>query len=145
MYDWFGDKQFDYYEIKNNKKIVTYGYERAYEIHAEREETGYTRHDIDVEIRVYHGEDIEVIVNGEKKKKTKVGLIVIDIRPKLILDWQKKWETGVKKKTRKFFNEYILKGYVLEQLDKVYYEAYKLHNEIKNLLEFESKYSAYTK
>ena len=145
MYGWFEEKKYDYFEEKNNRKLVTYGYERDFICHAEREETGYTRHDIDIQIRLFHAEDVEIIVDGEKKKKTKAGLLVIDIKPSIKLDWQDKWSSGTKKKAASFFHKYIITGFILEQLDKVYYEAYKLHTEIKTLLEFESKYSAYSK
>ncbi len=140
---WFREKKFDYYEVKNVKKPGTYGYEREYEAHAEREESGYVRHDIDIKMHMYHCEDVEVIVNGHKKQKNRAGLMMIEIMPSVTFDWQKKWEKGFKKKARKFFHDYLVRGYAMEQLDKIYYEMYKLHTGIKEHLDLESKYSAY--
>lgn len=140
---WFNSKKFDYYEKKNVKKPMDYGYEMEFEAHAEREESGYVRHDIDIKIRGYNIEDIEVIENGKKKKKIRAGMIVINILPSLNLDWQDTWDKKFKKRARDFFHKYIIRGYVYEQVDKVYYEAYKLHTKIKEMLDVGSKYSAY--
>ena len=140
---WFSTKKFDYYENKNVKKPDTFGHEREFEAHAEREESGYIRHDIDIKIHGYDIEDIEVIVNGEKKHKNKTGMLVIEIFPSVVLDWQENWDKRFKKKARAFFHKYIVQGYIYEQLEKVYFETYKLHTEIKKELDLENKYSAY--
>lgn len=140
---WFFDKKYDYYEKTNAKKSGTYGYKFEFEAHAEREESGYVRHDIDIHIVGYHMEDIDVLENGEKKHKTKAGMFIIEITPTLVVDYQDAWDKNVKKKMRDFFHKYIIKGYIYEQLDKVYYESYKLHTKIKEELGLETKYSAY--
>lgn len=140
---WYHKGKYDYYEDKNVKKPGTYGYEREYEAHGEREESGYVRYDVEIKIHGNHMEDIEVIENGAKKNKNKTGMIVIDITPMVVLDWQGKWDKKFKKKARDFIHKYIVSGYVYEQLDKIYYETYKLHTQIKEELNLESKYSAY--
>ena len=70
-------------------------------------------------------------------------MLVIDLTPSIELDWQHKWDEKFKKKARDFFHKYLIKGYIYEQLDKLYYEMYKLHTKIKEELNMENKYSAY--
>ncbi len=141
--NWLKSKKFDYHENRNVKKPGPYGYELEYEAHAEREESGYVRHDIDIKIHGYHLEDVEVIVEGEKRPKTRAGMFIIDLTPSVVLDWQDKWDKRLKKKARDFFHKYIIRGYVYEQIDGLHYEMYKLHTKIKEMLDLEHKYSAY--
>ena len=143
FYKWLKSRKYDFYETKNTKKTGTWGFEREYGCHAEREETGYVRHDIDINIHAHHVEDIEIIEGGEKKQVNRVGMVIIDITPSVILDWQDRWDKGGLKKARSFFHKYLLEGYAREQLDKVYYDAYKLHTKLKEFFDLASKYSAY--
>jgi hypothetical protein len=140
---YFFDKKFDFYEGKNVRKPGTYGYEIEYEAHAEREESGYVRHDIDVRIKGFHMEDIEVIENGKKVQRTKAGMIIVDLIPKLVLDWQNRWDKKFKKSVRGFFHKYLLEGYINEQLDKLVYETYKLNTMLKEVMQLEGRYTAY--
>lgn len=141
---WFSDKHYDFYETKNVRKTETYGHKFEYKAHAEREESGYVRHDIDVSIKGFHMEDIEVIENGEKKKKTKIGMLIIDLIPVIVLDFEHGSERGkFVEKLKPFVHKYLLRGYIYEQLDKLYYEMYKLNTKIKEELHMEGKHSAY--
>ncbi|MEK6887117.1 MAG: hypothetical protein AABW88_04775 [Nanoarchaeota archaeon] len=140
---WVFSKKFDYYERNNVRKRETYGYKRELKAEIEREESGYVKHMLKIEIISYHMEDIEVVENGEKKKRTRTGMMTIEISPSIELDWQDKWNKKFKKKARDFMHKYIMQGYVQEQLDKIYYEMYKLQTKIKEELKMEAKYSAY--
>ena len=140
---WVFSKKFDYYERNNVKKAGTYGYERELKAEIERDESGYVKHLLVIHIHAYHIEDIEVSENGHKKKKNRTGMMTIELSPSVELDWQSKWDKKFKKKARDFMHKYIMQGYVQEQLDKIYYEMYKLQTKIKEELKMEAKYSAY--
>ncbi len=143
LYAWLKHRQYEFFEVKNVKKPDGYGYKIEYIAKAERKESQYVRYVIDIEINARHMEDIEIIEQGEKKKKNKAFILMIDIMPTIELDWQEQWETKFKKKARKFFHRYIMKSYIEKWKDKIYYEAYELHTKIKHMLDLESKYSAY--
>ena len=144
MFTWLRGRKFDYYEKKHVvKKPGTFGYETEFIVQAEREESPYLRLDIKMEIKGFQTEDVEVIENGVKKQKTKVGMIYINLQPVLVLDWTKKWEGKVEKKAHTFFTKYIIRKQIEEWKEQLHYETYKFQTMIKKELGLEHKYSAY--
>lgn len=143
MHDWLSRHKYEVFEKKHVRKPGTYGNEMEYELLAEREETDYRKFIIEVKIHAYHIEDIEVIVNGEKKHKNKVGMMILDIIPTLELDWQNRWKSKFAQKAQKFLHSYVIFNLILDWMDKLYYEAYAMHTEIKKAMNMEFKYSAY--
>ncbi len=131
---WCKTKHFDYYEERNVKKPEAYGYEKEFRALAEREESGYVIHSIRISLHGHHMEDSESSDNGEKKIKTKTSMMTIDFEPFIELDWQHRWDKKFKKKARDFFHKHMLKGFIEEQLDKITYEAYLLHEAVKDVL-----------
>lgn len=159
---WLNSKKYDFFETKHNKKPTTFGYEFEFELNAERDETTYVKFKLDIKIKSWNNEDFEVAVNGKKKRKTKTGMLMIDIVPTMELDYENDWEGGkenakkaeeqvktmnkLKKGLRTLMHKYILKKNIKDVWhDKLYYEAYKLQTKIKEELNMESKYSAYEK
>ncbi len=148
--DFFREKKYDFYETKNVSKIGTYGYEMEYEALGEREETNYVRNAMEIKIKGNNVEDVEVIENGEKKKKKKASMIRIDLFPSIEMDWKKqekgngRWDqTPFRRKMRDFFHRYIIRRKIEQWEEKMYYEAYELQTKLKEVLDFESKSTAY--
>jgi hypothetical protein len=142
--NWFIERKYNYFEIKNAKKPTSFGFEFEFDAKGEREETNYVKHTVSINVHGYHMEDVELIVNGEKKNKNRTGMMIIEIKPTLTLDWDNKWETTTfKKHVKKFLHKHVMKKQIDQWKGKLYYESYKLHTQIKENLDMEGKYSAY--
>ncbi len=137
MHGWFSERRYDFHETKHVKKPGTYGHELEFEVKAEREETDYIRYIIEVSIKAYHVEDVEIITEGKKQQKTKTGMLIISLKPVLELDWNKRWNTKFEKKAHEFFTKYIIKKQIEQWKENLQYETYKLQTKIKEELKLE--------
>lgn len=145
IHDWLTERHYKFHEKAHKKKPMERGFEHEVELYGERKETDYVKFYVYVYIHAFYAEDVEIIENGVKKKMQKVGTMIIQVYPGMVLDWQNRWEsTPMKKKLRDFFHKYIIKTYInVLWLDRIYYISYKLHTKIKEFLDFQSKYNAW--
>jgi hypothetical protein len=146
VHEWCSERKFDFYERKHIRKPMTYGNEIEYEAEAERKETAYIKYTIKIYIHAYNVEDVELVIGGKKVQKNKAGMLIIDVTPTMELDYDDKWEkSSFLRKTRKFVHKYLIWRYIRQWRDKIYYEANDLYMQLKEMLDLESKYSAYRK
>lgn len=143
IHGWMKSHAYLTTESKHEKKPETYGNKLTFGAEGIRKESGYVKHSLSIKIKIYHMEEVDIVKNNQKQKKDKTGMMVIDITPELILDWQNKWKGSFKEKARKFSHDYLIKGRIEEWKEKLYYEVYGLHTQIKDMLNLEAKYSAY--
>ncbi|HME86828.1 MAG TPA: hypothetical protein VKE88_00235 [Candidatus Nanoarchaeia archaeon] len=145
MVGWFKSRGYEFWEEKNVRKPGTFGYEIEYEAKAVREESHYVKYTIEIKMHGWHMEDVEVIENGEKKQKNKTGMLVIEVNPKVELDWKERFEESkFKKKLRTLFHKHIIRKTVEQWVDKLYYECYLFQTKLRESLNMENKYNAYT-
>lgn len=145
---WIVDQGFYFEEGTFKHKVPSpAGAEQDYDLSGWQNISEYVRFTIRVYIKTYNLKDLEVIKDGKKRKLSKTKMKV-RIAGEVVLDYNNRFE---KNKfllgLRSFYHKYILKEDegVIGGLwwDKLYYMLFKLHSEMKEYLDMESKGNAY--
>jgi len=137
---WFKQRRFEFHETLYKSKPP------KMDLHwvATREKTAYVKEEIDIYFRAYEVEEVEVIKNGEKKKMLKLE-VTMTITPEVQFAYdsifgEKRWNTEWQRRLLDFFNKFVLKKEIdLVYTDVLYYEAYKLHADIRKYLKMEAQ------
>ncbi len=142
--EWFWQREYLFQEKAYKHKVpFPTGAEQEVSFSGDKKVTDYYKYIIEVDFHTWDQRDIEVNIDGAKKTLTTAR---IEIRIKGILEL----EHGIEKKDKlsKFlgniYRKYIVRKEV-ESLwyDTLYYETYKLHYEMKKLLDMQTKYHEY--
>ncbi|MEM3127017.1 MAG: hypothetical protein QW331_03035, partial [Candidatus Woesearchaeota archaeon] len=98
---------------------------------------------INVEFHTWDQRDIEVTIDNTKKTLT-TARIEIKIAGKILVAKNVEEKGGIKKMLGDIYRNYIIKKEI-ETIwyDTLYYETYKLHYEIKKLLDMQTKFHEY--
>jgi len=131
-------------ETPYKHKMTGRGAEVELTISGERNQTEFVKYKFSVDIHIWNMTDVEVVKDGKKQKLNK-GRFILSVTATCVFDWQKQFE-GKPFYIRLFnlLRNTILKTYIsFMYLGDAYYEAYKLHTEIKKFLGMETAYSAY--
>lgn len=137
---WFKNRRYEFHETLYKSKPP------KLDIHweAEREKTGYVKEFIDIYFKAYEVEEVEVIKEGKKKKMLKLE-VTINITPRIELAYsdifgEKKWNLEWQRRLLDFFNKFVLRKEIdLLYDDVLWYEAYKLHADIRKYLKMEAQ------
>lgn len=141
MIGWFDKYKYDFHEDRYKDKTFTkLGPEIEPKWRAERKVTEYIRFDMKVTWHIWEGKEVEVEIDGVKKKRT-TGRLSIELKGTVLLDY-----TGIfsKKKFlgtlyKKLLDREIRSKYLSVLED----EVFKLQTQIKSYLNHLGKEQAY--
>ncbi|SRR3989344_5565600 len=139
-YDWLKQEDYKVVEEQYNEKVK--GNTKELEIiwKATKEITDYFRIKIDFKWKIYGMEDVEVEIDGKKKKMNKFGELGIEMKGMLVKDYYSHWNRST---TAKFFKEiydkYVIPGRTKELRDRVEKDVQDFKEEMKALLELTGK------
>ncbi|MBI2143512.1 hypothetical protein HYU20_04205 [Candidatus Woesearchaeota archaeon] len=135
---WFKERRFELHERLYKSKPP----ELEVRLEAERKRTNFARELIFVHMHMWGDYNIEVIVNGKKKKMAKVRMVITirgDIEaPYADIFGEPRWTaTNLERRLLNIFKGWIMRR-EMEGLywDRLYYEMYDLYGRIKETLQF---------
>ncbi len=134
-YSWFLGEKYDVDEEKYSEKVS--GNERGIVIEwkSTKKVSDYFKLEIKVKYEVEHLVDVEVEVDGKKKKMNK-GKITINVASTLISDYESKWDANPTLRfMREIYNKYIIPGRVDGMKSKVFEDTNNFLEEAKAYLE----------
>ena len=139
--DWFRKRKYKFHEkVYKHKHPSPYGVERQYVWDAERTENDFIHFIYNMYVHTYDAHDIEVVKpDGTKKIFTK-GRIWIEIKVRVLTDWDKKWtEKSFYASLKNFYNKYIIRKDIIQGwFPKMRYEMYELQAMLKARLKMEA-------
>ncbi|MDO8564231.1 MAG: hypothetical protein Q7R87_04435 [Nanoarchaeota archaeon] len=139
FFEWFKDDKYLVVEEKHNEKIKPDGKEIIIEWKARRELTDYFLLQIDVKFEVKRMVDVEVEIEGKKKKMNK-GFFKVELKGILVRDPKSIWETTpLYKFLRDVYNKYIIAGRVDQMEDRVKEDTIAFKEAFKSFLDFSGK------
>ena len=109
-YTWFKDEGFGLVEEKYNEKVSGNTREIKFDWVASKGLSDYFKEEIKISVEVEGLTDVEVEIDGKKKKSNK-GKIKFDIKGTLISDPNSKWDsTPMYTFMRDIYSKYIIAG-----------------------------------
>jgi hypothetical protein len=142
---WFVDAGYEFHQTALKHKIPSpAGAEQEVKLNGWRKINEYTKFDIALFFKIYDIRDVEVVKEG-KKQKLKHIRMNLEITPSVELDYSKRFGGS---RFLQYLHEFYMKYIVKEEIstiaeDQLWYIALKLHNTIKEYLDFEAKTNAY--
>ena len=145
--NWFRERKFKFHERLNEHVSSSvhgvanpFGAEAKIQWEAERKETEYFQPWINVYLHSYDVHPVDVVVKGKKNEKFVKGRIWIELRGRLVFDFERKGEES--KFTfglRNFYQKYIIRKKIEHKWWlKLQDEMYELHNLLKESLQMEN-------
>lgn len=126
---WIKDHDYDFQEKEHSDKKKDKGKEITYIFLAEKEVTSYFKYLIEIKFELVEVNPIsENLVNGVAK---------ITLHSKVELDYKKHWsQNGLSNFFFKYYNNYIIKEKVKDQIVSLQNETVELWDLIKDILDF---------
>ena len=139
-YDWLLGEQYTVIEEKYSEKVS--GNEKEIEVQwkADRKLTDYFRIALGIRWHILAMTDVEVEMNGKKKKMNKFGELKIDIKGVLEKDYTGRWEkTGMSKFWKETYHKYIIPKNIEEKEIEVMRDTRNFKEEIKAFLDLTAR------
>lgn len=139
-YDWLKGDGYSVTEEQYTEKVK--GNSKDIEIvwKASKKITDYFKSDLDIKWRVLGIEDVEVEIDGKKKKTNKLMELGIELKGTLVKDYQNEWN---KSATTKFFkeiyNKFVIPSRTDQMKDNVEETVQKFKEEMKAFFELTGK------
>ena len=140
VHSWLKDQE-DYIvgEDKYSEKVSGNSREISVEWSANKRMGDYFKSDIKIEFKVTDLTDVEVEIDGSKKRMNK-GKVAVELKGALVKDYSSKWEDKpMNKFLREVYNKYIIPQRVDNMEGKVAGDVKTLKEEIKSYLEISGK------
>ena len=143
MRNWLTQHQYIFFEKAFKVKAYPEGLKKELEWTASKEIDEYYKYTINIFMVAFNIMDVEVVHGGEKKKLTSCRLL-IEINGVVELDPNERFKkTKLLQSLQDWYHKHVIKRDILFiHADGFYYHALKLHREIKEYLEFETKTSS---
>lgn len=132
---WFREEGWDLEEekysevVSGNKRTIKFDWK------ATKRLSDYFKHEIKCKFEVKDLEDVEVEIDG-KKKRTNKGKISIEIKGTLITDHENKWEvTPFYRFLRDIYSKYVVPARIESHQGKLVSDVISLKEELKAFLE----------
>lgn len=139
-HDWLKGELYSVTEDNYGEKIKGNSKELDIAWKASKKLTDYFKVEMDVKWKVLGMEDVEVEIDGKKKKMNKFAEIKIELKGSLVRDHSNQWN---KSATTKFFkeiyNKYVIPSRTTQMEDKIEDDVKNLKDEIKAFLELSGK------
>lgn len=143
--EWMKQRRFWFQEKSYKHKVPSpLGAEQELDFIGDKAVTEFYKQEISMNIHLYDMTEVEVVHEGVTKKLTNAR-VEISIQGNVVIDYEKRWQKG---KFNNFifdlYRKYIAKK-EMEALygDQLYYRMYKLHAEIKNFFDMQTKGNEY--
>lgn len=132
---WFADQGYEFHEDVFKHKVPSpAGSEQEWKFAGWIKVTEYVQYWIRIFGHVWELKEIDVIVDGQKKKMAK-GKIMLEFESDYWLDYNDKFTTPAAVKLQKFLETFVWRKQISGGWsDEVYYRMYKLHLECKKVL-----------
>lgn len=121
-------------KVKGNSKEIEVVWKAAKKI------TDYFKSELDIKWRILGMEDVEVEIDGKKKKMNKFAEVKIEAKGTLVHDYTNQWN---KSATTNFFksiyNKYVIPERTEKMKDKIEGDIQNFKEEMKALLELSGK------
>lgn len=140
MYKWLDNEEdIGVVEKRYNEKIAGNTREISIEWNAFKKLSDYYKLEFTIRIDVADMSDVEVEIDGKKKKMNK-GKVRVDIKAYLTIDPEGKWEaTPYYRAWRDIYNKYIIPERHRQRENKVFGTAVEFKDSIKAFLEMSGK------
>ena len=134
-HSWLKEEDYGVAEEKYNEKVSGNSRDITIEWKASKEVSDYFKVSIKVEFQIEGLVDVEVEVDG-KKKKTNKGKVTVDIKAALLKDPESKWESSsFNRFLREIYNKYIIPKRLENVQGKVISDVQDFKEELKSFLE----------
>lgn len=132
---WYAEQGYEFHEDVYKHKVPSpAGYEQELKLKGWRKVTEYVQFWIMVYTHAWEVKEIDVMIDGEKKRMVK-GKIMIRFSIDCWLDYNQKFNTPAAVKIQDFLHNHIwLKKISGGWTDELYYMMYKLHKVCKETL-----------
>ena len=138
-HSWLKEENFDVEEEKYSESIAGNARNINFEWKAAKTLSDYFKHEIKLKFAVRDLTDVEVEIDGKKKKMNK-GKILVEIKGTLIRDPESKWDiTPWYRFLRDTYNKYIVPGRVQSHKDNLISDVITLKEELKAYLELSGR------
>ena len=139
-HDWLKDeKRYGVVEERYNEKVSGNARDLMIEWRAMRKLSDYIKIEIFIRIEITGMTEVEVEIDGEKKKMNK-GRVELDIRGALIKDPDSKWDKApFTRFMRDVYNKYVIPGRIFEMEMRVKNDVIKFKDEVKAFLELSAR------
>ena len=143
IYSWFKDMLYEVTETYKHKMTGS-GAEVELAFKGEKKISEFMRWNMECETKIWGMGDVESVKDGKKQKLNK-GRILITISWKLTLDYSSRYSKTEWAMRMFNFIRYTLlrKKIIIVWAGRITAESYRLHTEIKKLLNMETAYSAW--
>ncbi|RMD67678.1 hypothetical protein D6817_00830 [Candidatus Pacearchaeota archaeon] len=134
-HSWFADKGYGVVEKKYNEKVEGNKRDTSIEWEITKKISDYFRADYTLKIEVSDMTEVEVEIDGERKRMQK-GEISIEIKGVLVRDPESKWdESPFYRFLRDLYDKYIIPARIDESESEVKERAITFKEDLKALLE----------
>lgn len=138
-HSWFKEEEYGVNEDKYSEKVSGNKREISIRWKATKDMSDYFKFEMKVKFEIAEMTDVEVEIDGEKKKMNK-GKLSIEIGAILIKDKDGKWENSpFNRFMRDVYNKYIIPSRVNNMENKLRVEAINFKEEVKAFLELKGK------
>ncbi|MBS3081905.1 hypothetical protein J4416_03150 [Candidatus Pacearchaeota archaeon] len=139
-YDWLKQENYTIVEELYNEKVKGNAKDLELMWRASRDITDYFRVELELKWRILGMEDVEVEVEGKKKKMNKFIEVGIEIKGVLIRDYANQWnKSGTTKFFKEIYNKYVIPGRTQDMKDKIEKDVQDFKEEMKALLDLTGK------
>ncbi|MEI6849749.1 MAG: hypothetical protein WCK29_01795 [archaeon] len=136
---WFRDEGFDLEEEKYSEVVTGNKRNIKFDWKATKNMSDFFKHELKAKFEIKDLEDIEVEIDG-KKKKTNRGKISVEVKGTLITDQSSKWDiTPFYRFLRDAYSKYVIPARVGSNADKVVSDVIGFKEELKAFLELSGR------
>ena len=139
-FDWLKGELYSITEDQYVEKVKGSSKEIEIAWKAAKKLTDYFKIELDIKWRILGMEDVEVEIDGKKKKMNKFAEIKIEIKGNLIKDYTSQWnKSAATKFFKEVYNKYVIPARTEKMKEQVEDEVKNFKEEIKALLELTGK------
>lgn len=139
IYEWLNQQGYEVHEGKHKHKVGSLGGEQEIKWEAERRVNHFVKYAITFDYKFWELKPVEV--QGEHMT---YGRFHVVLMPQVTFDYQKRFQKAGLSGLFQFFFKYVYSQDIdIIYVDSFYYEVYRLHREIKEFIDMESKINAF--
>jgi len=132
MYNWLSDEDYLIIEKTYSEKISGNSKDLEIKWECKKPLTDYFRSNIEIVTKVRGLKDIEIEIDGKRKKTNEFGEIEVTMKGVLEKDYQGKWETSrTHKVLKEIYTKYVIPSRIEEMQAKVVKTLQDLKEEMK--------------
>jgi hypothetical protein len=139
IHSWLTDENYDVTEDEYKETVSGNSRNIGIKWSATKGISDYFRHEVKLEFKISDLTDVEVEIEGKKKKMNK-GKIALEIKGTLVRDPESKWDaTPFYRFIRDAYNKYVIPARTESNENKIIGDIIKIKEEIKSYLELTAR------